>query len=833
MANTNRRKFIQASAATAASVALNPLSPLAEAGAETAATATSAAAAAAANDRVRAVPVPLNRVRLTGGPLKVWQDADAKYLLSLEPDRMMAFYRERAGLTKKAEPYAGWDGAGRNLTGHIAGHHLSAVSLMYLATGDERFKQRADYLVKEMKEVQDKNGDGYCGAIEGAKQNFAALSRGEIRGAAFDLNGMWSPFYTLHKTFAGLRDAYRHTGNKTALHIETKFAGWVEKTIAPLNDLQIAKMLNTEHGGMNEVLADLYVDTKDDRWLALSRRFEHHAFTDALKRHQDVLPGKHGNCQIPKLIGSAARYEYTGDADDLIAATFFWDRVAQHHSYATGGHGLAEYFGFPDEFANRLDGRTCETCNVYNMLKLTRRLFSFRPDAEYADFHEKALFNHILASMDPEGAKMSYMVPVGRATQQEYQNMLQSFTCCVGTGMESHALHGDGIYYESPDTVWVNLFVPSTAELRDGLKISQDSSFPDGDSAKLTIASGRSKPFTLAVRRPGWAGDGFAVRVNGQPIEVPKVASLRVGGAGGRDMGFDDPSLPPSSYVDITREWKTGDVVEISIPKSLRLDLVPDDTTVAAIMWGPLVMAGNLGPRRQGPGRAEVVAPALVSDKPVTEWVVSAGMPGDFKASGVAKSWAEPSASGGDVSLTPFYRTHEKTYSVYFDVLTPTEFEGKVAARAAEAEHQKRIEAASVGYVQPGDTNAEQTFGYKSEPADRQAARANNRTSRGGSGWFSYDLPVDGSTANALIVTYYNDLALPVLSNYEILIDGTRVAKYSPNHTAGGFWNATYAVPASLTSGKSKVTVRLQATGNDRIPPVYGIRMVRASAVSG
>jgi DUF1680 family protein len=830
MANTNRRKFIQASAATAASVALNPLSPLGEAQAEASASSTPAAAAAA-NDRVRAVPVPLDKVRLTGGPLKAWQDSDAKYLLALEPDRMMSFYRVRAGLPKKAEPYAGWDGAGRNLTGHIAGHHLSAVSLMYVATGDERFKQRADYLVKEMKEVQDKNGDGYLGAIEGGREAFAALSRGEIRGAAFDLNGMWSPFYTLHKTFAGLRDAYRHAGNKSALQLETKFAGWVEKTLAPLNDQQIAKMLNTEHGGMNEVLADLYVDTKDQRWLALSRRFEHHAFTDALKRHQDVLPGKHGNCQIPKLIGSAARYEYAGDADDLIAATFFWDRVAQHHSYATGGHGLAEYFGFPDEFANRLDGRTCETCNVYNMLKLTRRLFSFRPDPLYADFHEKALFNHILASMDPEGAKMSYMVPVGRATQQEYQNMLQSFTCCVGTGMESHALHGDGIYYESPGTVWVNLFVPSAAELRDGLKISQDSSFPDGDTATITIASGRSKPFTLAVRRPGWAGDAFAVRVNGQKVDVPPVASLRVGGAGGRDMGFDDPSLPPSSYVDITREWRAGDVVEISIPKSLRLDPVPDDHTVAAIMWGPLVMAGNLGPRRQGPGRAEAVAPAIVADKPVSEWVVPSGSPGDFKATGVAKSWSQPTSAAGDVSLTPFYRTHEKTYSVYFDVLSPAEFEGKVAARTAEAERQKRIEAASVGYVQPGDTNAEQTFNYKSEPGDRQAPRANNRTSRGGTGWFSYDLPVDGSTANALIVTYYNDLALPVLSNYEILIDGTRIARYSPNHTAGGFWDAAYVVPANLTSGKSKVTVRLQATGADRIPPVYGLRTVRANAI--
>ena len=227
------------------------------------------------------------------------------------------------------------------------------------------------------------------------------------------------------------------------------------------------------------------------------------------------------------------------------------------------------------------------------------------------------------------------------------------------------------------------------------------------------------------------------------------------------------------------------------------------------------------------------MAPALVSDKPVAQWVVSAGQPGDYKATGVAKSWSQPNGAAGDVSLTPFYRTHEKTYSVYFDVLTPVEFEGHVAARAAADALEKRIEAASVGFIQPGDTNAEQTFGYKREPAERQAPKTNGRSARGGQGWFSYDLPVDGSMQNDLIVTYYNDLALPTISNYEILIDGQHVAKYSPNHTAGGFWNATYAIPTSMTSGKSNVNVRLQATGNDRIPPVYGIRVVRASAVKG
>jgi len=275
---------------------------------------------------------------------------------------------------------------------------------------------------------------------------------------AIELSGLWSPWYTLHKTFAGLRDAYRLTGNQSALVVETKYAQWAEGVLKPLEDAQVQKMLETEHGGMNEVLADLYADTGDKRWLDLSYRFEHRAFTDPLKHHQDNLSGKHGNCQIPKLMGSAARYGYTGDASDLIAASFFWDRVVQHHSYSSGGHGLAEYFGPPDQLSPRVDGRTCESCNVYNMLKLTRRLFSFSPDAHLADFHERALFNHYLASIDPQDARTSYMVPVGRAVQQEYQDLQRDFTCCVGTGMEGHALHGYGIYYESPETLWVTLF---------------------------------------------------------------------------------------------------------------------------------------------------------------------------------------------------------------------------------------------------------------------------------------------------------------------------------------------------------------------------------------
>lgn len=822
MKSTDRRSFLQASAAAVAGVTLGPGASLGTG------LATAPALRAAASERLAARPVPLERVRITGGPLQRAQQADIKYLLELEPDRMLAFYRLRAGLPAKASPYGGWDGPGRNLTGHVAGHYLSAVSLMYAATGDARFRDRATYLVRELAAVQAKNGDGYLSALDGGREAFSALSRGEIRSAAFDLNGLWSPWYTLHKTFAGLRDAYRHTGNHAALEVERGFAAWAGRTLAPLNDAQLAKMLNTEHGGMNEVLADLYADTSEARWLALSRRFEHHAFTDALARHQDNLPGKHVNCQIPKLIGSAARYAYTGDGRDLVTAAFFWDRVAQHHSYATGGQGLDEYFGFPDELSRRVDGRACESCCVYNMLKLTRRLFSFRPDVFYADVHERMLFNHALASFDPDGVRMSYMVPVGRAEQQEYQRMFEDFTCCMGTGMENHALHGEGIYFESPDTVWVNLFVPSTAELRNGARIETATDFPDGERATITFSGRPVRPFTMAIRRPGWAGDGFAVSVNGERLAVPSVASLRVGGAGGRDLGLDDATLPPSSYITIERLWRSADTVSLTIPKALRLEPTPDDATIAAVMWGPLVLAADLGPRRERSERPpRITGPVLVSDgRRIEEWMApSAARQGDFQARGIARRLQEPNDPVSDVAFTPFYRTHGRTYGVYHDVLTTSQFDARVAAEKREAGQLQTLERATIAYARPGQSADEETFHYRSDPSNRPITHTDERTGRGGLGWFSFEMPVAANVAQFLVVTYHNDLGLPVLANFTIEADGAPLARYVPNRSATAFWDAVYPLPAAMVAGRQAITVRFVAGSESRIVPIYGVRI--------
>ena len=772
-------------------------------------------AARASEEKIlKARPLPLNSVRLLGGPLKNAQDLDAKYLLALEPDRMLAYLRERAKLEPKAKPYGGWDGAGRQLTGHIAGHYLSAVSLMYAATGDARFKERADYIVGELKTIQDAQGDGYLGALlDGqevdGKLRFQELCKGIIKSGGFDLNGLWSPWYVEHKIFAGLRDAYRYTGNPTALEVEIKFAAWAESIVGNLDDEQDQKMLATEFGGMNEVTADLYHDTGDPRWLALSGKFEQRAMIDPLAEGKDILGGKHGNTQVPKMIGSFARYIYTGDETDHKAALNFWDDVALHHSFATGGHGKNEYFGPPDQLNNMIDGRTAETCNVYNMIKMSRTLFSVDPEIRYADFHERALFNHILASQDPDDGRVCYMVPVGRGVQHEYQDQFQDFTCCVGTGMESHALHGYGVYYESGDKLWVSLYVPTRANWEShGVQLEMNTDFPMGESASLKITSKSPKKFILALRRPYWAGNGFTVKVNAQPLkDLPR----------------------PDSYVEIARTWKTGDTVDLVLPKMLRKEPLPDNPERFALMWGPLVLAGDLGPEihreRDGEGwKPGPPAPVLVAaNQSVDHWLKPvAGKPGTFLTSGVGLA--------SDIAFVPFYQLPRRKYAIYWDMFTPEEWKKKSEAYATELEKQKKLEAATVAFARPGQMQTERDFNQQGE--ETSPVQLEGRYGRRGRKWFSFDLPVDNAHPLALVVTFSNDGRRK--GSFDILVDGQKLGEQATDRRSPEqevhFFDVEYAIPAGLAQGKQKVTVRFEAPEGNDIPGVFGVRIIHADS---
>jgi hypothetical protein len=521
----------------------------------------------------RALPFNLSDIKLLDGPFLHATELDAKTLLNYEPDRLLSRFYTEAGLKPKAEHYMGWEN--ETIAGHSLGHYLSACSMMYQTTGDKRFLERVNYIVGELKFLQDADGNGYIGAFPNGKKILEnEVAKGDIRSQGFDLNGIWVPFYTEHKMMAGLRDAYHLCGNSVALEVEKRFADWLDGIVSPLNDEQVQKMLRCEHGGISETLADLYADTKDQKYLRISKIFYQKAILDSLKVEKDILPGKHCNTNIPKLIALSCIYELTGDTTDRKAAEFFWQTVVNHHSYVTGGNGNEEYFGPEDKLRNRLGEGTTETCNVYNMLKLSEHLFEWKASARVADFYERALFNHILSSQNPVTGNVTYNLSLEMGGFKDFQDPY-SFTCCVGTGMENHSKYGKNIFYHNDNELFVFQFIASELTWKEkGIILAQKTSFPDEQGSQIEFKCEKPVKLALQVRYPSWARNGIEINVNGRRKSV---------------------SSQPGSFIQIEKTWKTGDKVEINIPFSLRLEPMPDDSNRVAVMYGPLVLAGDLG----------------------------------------------------------------------------------------------------------------------------------------------------------------------------------------------------------------------------------------------
>jgi hypothetical protein len=442
---------------------------------------------------------------------------------------------------------------------------------------------------------------------------------------------------------------------------------------------------------------------------------------------------------------------------------------------------------------------------------MSRTLFSVDPEIRYADFHERALFNHILASQDPQDGRVCYMVPVGRGVQHEYQDKFEDFTCCVGSGMESHALHGYGIYYESADKLWVSLYVPTRANWQtEGVQVEMKTDFPMGETASIEITPKSAKKFTLALRRPYWAGAGFSVKVNGRPLkDLPKA----------------------DSYVEITRTWKKGDTVELALPKTLRKEPLPDNPERFALMWGPLVLAGDLGPERQGPERrarrnaaGEDSAPVLVAAREPLENFLKPvpGRPGTFVTSGVGLA--------SDITFTPFYQLPRRRYAIYWDMFTPEEWKKKSEAFAAEQEKQNKLEAATVAFAQPGQMQTERDFNQQGE--DSAPVQVMERYGRRGTKWFSFDVPVETGRPMGLVITFSNDARRN--GSFDILVDGRKVGEQATERRSPEqdvrFFDVEYSIPAELVEGKQKVTVRFEASSGSDIPGVFGIRTIRTDA---
>ncbi len=588
----------------------------------------------------RALPFALTDVRLLDGPFKHATELNVNVLLRYDPDRLLSKFRSEAGLEPKAEPYGGWEA--ETIAGHSLGHYLSAISMMYLTTGNTEFLNRVNYIVNELKTCQDADGTGYIGAFPNGKKILEEeVAKGNIRSKGFDLNGIWVPYYTQHKVMAGLRDAYRMCGNKTALDVSEKFTGWLYTVVDDLSADQIEEMLHCEHGGILETLADLYADTGNKKYLDMTHYFQDKFILEPLSRGEDILPGKHGNTNIPKLIGLARRYELTGDTLDRKTAEFFWQTVVKHHSYVTGGHGNKEYFGEADKLRNRLGDETTETCNVYNMLKLTDHIFEWSASAEAADFYERALFNHILASQNPVDGRVTYNLSLEMGGFKNFQDP-EWFTCCIGTGMENHAKYGGSIYFHNDMELYVSQFIASELTWKEkGLKVKQMTQYPEDQGTALEITADEPVRLTINIRYPSWAANGIEIAVNGRKEKIKN---------------------GPGSFVPLSRKWKNGDRIEVKIPFELRLEFMPDDSLRVAVFYGPAVLAGELGPVEDPSALDSLYVPVLMTtDREPAHWM-------NPVENSINTFTTDSTGRPRDVQLKPFYRTYDVRYSIFWDM---------------------------------------------------------------------------------------------------------------------------------------------------------------------
>ena len=595
------------------------------------------------------VPFDLREVRLLEGPFRHAMELDRSYVLSLDVGRLLHTFRLNAGLPSSAQPLGGWEKPDSEVRGHFVGHYLSACALLYASTGDEEVKAKGDALVAGLIECQNKMGSGYLSAFP---EEF--FDRVEAQ------KQVWAPYYTLHKLYAGLLDMFVYCGNHDALAACQRFGDWVIQRNAKLSEDQMQKMLGNEFGGMNEVLANLYAVTGQSKYLKIAQRFNHMAVLGPASQRQDKLTGLHANTQIPKFVGTARQYELTGTDWLKTASIFFWDTVVNERSYVIGGHSDGEGFTPKETLSAALGPNTTETCNTYNMLKLTRHLFEWDPQARYADYYERALYNHILASQNPADGMTCYYVPLRSGSHKKYSTPTDAFWCCTGTGIENHAKYGDSIYFRGAGKdLYLNLFIASelTWEAK-GLKLRQETRFPEEGTSRLVFACKAPVELALHLRHPQWAVSGFDVRVNGRKQWLVS---------------------RPGEFAILSRTWKSGDIVELSMPFTLRTEAFRDNPRRFAVLHGPLVLCGEVETNLPYPAVVGEPDQLIASLRPVAgkaSTFVSADRP--FRVMG------EPNARA--VTLEPFYKMHgERPYAVYWDALTP------VAWQAKEAETTARV----------------------------------------------------------------------------------------------------------------------------------------------
>lgn len=775
--------------------------------------------AANAQEKLYTNTFPLSDVKLLDGPFKHARDLNIEVLLKYDVDRLLQPFFKEAGLKPKAEAYPNWAG----LDGHVGGHYLSALAMNYASTGNQECKKRMEYMISELKVCQDANtannaewGDGYVGGVPNSKNIWSLLKKGDFG----PYRAAWVPWYNVHKMYSGLRDAWLYAGNEDAKIMFLKFCDWGIKITSSLSDEQMQSMLDMEHGGINENFADAYQMTGDKKYLIAAKRFSHNMLLNSMADGKDNLDNKHANTQVPKVVGFQRYAELTNDKKYVDASYFFWKTVTENRSLSFGGNSRREFFPSAsacEDFVSDVEGP--ETCNTYNMLKLTEDLFRKSPKAEFMDFYERAMYNHILSTQHPEHGGYVYFTPARPRHYRVYSAPNEAMWCCVGSGMENHGKYNQQIFTHSGDSLFVNLFIPSELSWKSKkMIITQETGFPYQEKTRLTINKG-SGNFCLMIRYPSWIKDkSFEVRVNGKKVDF---------------------SNQPSSYISVKRKWKKGDTVEVKFKMSDTIEHLPNVPGYISIMHGPILLGAKTGTNdlyglvandsrwghiASGKKLPLDKAPIIIEDNPETiasKLVIVDSNKLTFKFKDVKFENQQ------DLVLEPFSSIHDARYIIYWMNLTNSQYRSYLDSVAVVENEKIALQNRTIDFVSPGEQQPEvdhamQTTNSRTgNNSDEFFREANN----GGS--FSYRLATNKETNLTLMVRYRGNER--GRKNFEIYVDDVKLLSedLTGKWNVAKFYNVEYQIPETMLKGKDNVRVKFQSLSGYTTGAIYSVRILK------
>jgi DUF1680 family protein len=754
----------------------------------------------------------LSEVELLDGPFKASMDVNIETLLKYDVDRLLEPFLTEAGITPKGDRYTNWDG----LSGHVGGHYLSAMAIHYAASGNQQCKSRMEYMISELKACQDKNENGYLGGVPNSDIVWTGVKDGTFN----EFSSAWVPWYNLHKTYAGLRDAYLYGGNEVAKEMFLDLCDWGIATIANLSEAQMQNMLATEFGGMNEVYADAYKMTGQTKYLETAEKFTHYEMYDAFVSNYDNLDNKHANTQIPKFVGFASVGEYANDQGYLTAASNFWDKVVNDRSLALGGNSRREFFPAASATIEYMEDREGpESCNTYNMLKLSSQLHGLDPDAKYADYYERALFNHILSTQHPSHGGYVYFTPVRPMHYRVYSAPNQAMWCCVGTGMENHGKHGEFIYSYDDDQLYVNLFIASKLSWKEkGVTITQTTDFPYEETSKITI--GGSGTIDFKIRYPSWVKEGeMQIKINGGTYPITAM---------------------PGEYISLKSTWSDGDEIELKMPMHLSFEKLPNLSEYKAFMYGPILLGARTGSEDldglvADDGRwshiaygrivASYNAPLIVSnDEELLEKI--SPVEGEKLTFGT-KDLFVGQEEFKDLVLEPFYMIHDSRYMMYWLNLKPEEAEQYLEEQREDELARLILDARTIDHVSTGEQQPEADHNFTSYNSSSGVHENEFWRDATDEGFFSYEMATGGRTDLSLMVRYWGNES--GFRNFEILVDDALIAKESLSNkwNVSEFVEVEYPIDSMLVKNKDFVRVRFQALNGNIAGGVFYVRMLK------